>query len=203
MIRLKRNYQLDTDKIIEELGGEKPTLLLHSCCGPCSSYVLEYLSKFFEVTLLYYDPNIQPREEYEKRLMYQRKVLSLTGVKIMECEYDGESFDKIAGGCESEPEGGERCTRCFSLRLEETARRAAENGFAYYCTTLTVSPHKDCVRINKLGGELGKNYGVKWLFSDFKKRGGYQRSVALAKEMGLYRQEYCGCLFSASGIRER
>lgn len=194
---LKRNYQLDTDKIIDELGSERPALLLHSCCGPCSSYVLEYLTNFFDITLLFYGPNIQPREEYEKRLAHQRKVLGLMGVKIMECEYDGESFDTLAEGFDTEPEGGGRCTRCFLLRLEETAKRASENGFSYYCTTLTVSPHKNSVIINELGEEMGEKYGVKWLFSDFKKRGGYQRSVALAKELGLYRQEYCGCLFSS------
>ena len=170
--------------------------MLHSCCGPCSSYVLEYLTKFFDITLLFYGPNIQPREEYELRLEHQRKVIERIPVKIMECDYDGEDFDKAVQGLESEPEGGARCTECFRLRIERTAALAAKHGFEWYCTTLSVSPHKDAQRINALGYELGERYGVKWLPSDFKKRGGYQRSIVLSKEMRLYRQEYCGCAYS-------
>ncbi len=192
----KENYQLKTNAVISALGGKKPGLLLHSCCGPCSSYVLEYLSEFFDITLLFYGPNIQPREEYELRLEHQRLVLEHIPVKIMECDYEGEAFDAIAKGYESEPEGGARCTRCFALRIEETAKRASEAGFEYYCTTLSVSPHKDAARINALGEAFGEKYGVKWLPSDFKKRGGYQRSIALSKDWGLYRQDYCGCLYS-------
>lgn len=192
----KTNYQRETDKITAALDGEKPRLLLHSCCGPCSSYVLEYLTQFFDITLLFYGPNIQPREEYEKRLEHQRKVLEHIPVKIMECDYDGEAFDAAAAGLEDEPEGGARCTECFRLRIERTAALAAENGFDWYCTTLSVSPHKDAQRINALGREYGEKYGVNWLPSDFKKRGGYQRSIALSREMGLYRQEYCGCAYS-------
>ena len=192
----KENYQLKTDKITAALGDSRPRLLLHSCCGPCSSYVLEYLSRFFEITVLFYGPNIQPREEYELRLDHQRRVLEHIGAEIMECDYDGAAFDAVAAGYEDEPEGGSRCTRCFALRIEETAKRAAEGGFDYYCTTLSVSPHKDAERINALGEALGERYGVKWLPSDFKKRGGYQRSIALSREWGLYRQDYCGCLFS-------
>lgn len=195
----KENYQLKTDALLSALGGEKPSLLLHSCCGPCSSYVLEYLSQFFDITLLFYGPNIQPREEYELRLEHQRKVLEHIPVKIMDCEYDGPAFEAIAQGFEDEPEGGARCTRCFALRIEETARRAAEAGFDYYCTTLSVSPHKDTQRINGLGAHFAQVYGVKWLPSDFKKRGGYQRSIALSKDWGLYRQDYCGCLYSKAG----
>ena len=192
----KENYQLKTDKITAALGPERPRLLLHSCCGPCSSYVLEYLTQYFDITLLFYGPNIQPREEYELRLAHQRSVLERIPVKIMECDYDGEAFDAIAAGDEAEPEGGARCTRCFALRIEETAKRASEGGFDYYCTTLSVSPHKDARRINALGEAFGERWGVKWLPSDFKKRGGYQRSIALSKEWGLYRQDYCGCLYS-------
>ncbi len=192
----KENYQLKTDALISGLGGRKPTLLLHSCCGPCSSYVLEYLSEFFDITLLFYGPNIQPREEYELRLAHQRRVVEHIPVDIMECGYEGEAFEAIAAGYESEPEGGARCTRCFALRIEETARRAAQAGAEYYCTTLSVSPHKDAQRINALGEAFGEKYGVKWLPSDFKKRGGYQRSIALSREWGLYRQDYCGCLYS-------
>ncbi len=194
---MKVNFQLETDKCIAALpAGEKPTLLLHSCCGPCSSYVLEYLTQHFDVTLLYYNPNIQPEAEYEKRLFYQREVLKRLPARLMECTYDGAAFEAVSAGYEDAPEGGERCTRCFLLRLEETARRAAAGGFDYYCTTLTVSPHKDAERINRIGDELGRRWGVRWLPSDFKKRDGYLRSIRLAQEYGLYRQDWCGCEFS-------
>ena len=193
---MKTNYQLETDKCIEALSGQKPRLLLQSCCGPCSSYVLEYLTQFFDVTVLYYNPNIQPEAEYEKRLYYQREVLKHIPTKLMECPYDGAAFEAIAQGYEDAPEGGERCTRCFLLRLTETAKRAAAGGFDFFCTTLTVSPHKDAERINRIGAELGDKYGVRWLPSDFKKRDGYLRSIRLAKEFGLYRQDWCGCEYS-------
>ena len=194
---MKTNYQLETDKCISDIPqGQKPTLLLQSCCGPCSSYVLEYLTNYYDVTVLYYNPNIQPEAEYEKRLYYQREVLRHIPAKLMEYGYDGDAFEKIAVGYESEPEGGARCTRCFLLRLEETAKRAAAGGFDYFCTTLTVSPHKDAERINRIGIELGEKYGVRWLPSDFKKRNGYLRSIRLAKEFGLYRQDWCGCSYS-------
>lgn len=193
-----RNFQIETDKMIRAMkGDEKPRLLLQSCCGPCSSYVLEYLTKHFDVTLLYYNPNIQPREEYDLRLQSQFKLLeAFPQVLFMPCEYDGGAFDESVRGLEAEPEGGARCTACFQLRLSRTARLAAENGFGYFCTTLTVSPHKDARRINALGEALGEEYGVRWLPSDFKKRDGYKRSIELAAEHGLYRQDYCGCLFS-------
>ena len=195
---MKMNYQLETDKCLAALPPEaaKPALLLHSCCGPCSSYVLEYLTRYFDVTVLYYNPNIQPEAEYEKRLFYQREVLKHIPARILECAYDGAAFEAAAAGYESAPEGGERCTRCFLLRLEETARRAAQGGFAWYCTTLTVSPHKDAARINRIGAEIGAKYGVRWLPSDFKKRDGYLRSIRLAQEYGLYRQDWCGCAYS-------
>ena len=193
----KHNYQRDTDAALAALGGgEKPGLLLHSCCGPCSSYVLEYLTAYFDVTVLFYGPNIQPRAEYEKRLYWQRELLRHIPARILECDYDGAAFDAAVRGLEGEPEGGARCTVCFRLRLEETARQAAAHGFAWYCTTLSVSPHKDAQRINRIGALLGERYGVRWLPSDFKKRGGYQRSVQLAKAYGLYRQDWCGCAWS-------
>ena len=179
---------------------KRPTLLLHSCCGPCSSYVLECLTQYFEVTILFYGPNIQPPEEYKKRLAAQKQVLERFSVKILDCEYDGERFTQAAAGLEDEPEGGKRCTACFALRLEETAKRAARYGFPWYCTTLSVSPHKDPERINTLGAYFGEKYGVRWLPSDFKKKGGYQRSIVLSKEMGLYRQNYCGCLYSKTNV---
>ena len=194
---MKTNYQFETDKCIAAIPPEqKPTLLLQSCCGPCSSYVLEYLTRYFDVTVLYYNPNIQPEAEYEKRLFYQREVLKHIPAKLMACDYDGAAFEAIAVGYDAEPEGGARCTRCFLLRLEETAKRAAAGGFDYFCTTLTVSPHKDAERINRIGAELGETYGVRWLPSDFKKRNGYLRSIQLAKEFDLYRQDWCGCGYS-------
>ncbi len=200
---MKENYQKQLDELTSGLGSGKPTLLLHSCCGPCSSYVLEYLTQYFDVTLLFYGPNIQPREEYLKRLEYQKKLLAempcAQGVSLLECEYDGESFTRSVRGLEGEPEGGRRCTECFRLRIGETARLAHENGFDYFCTTLSVSPHKDVVRINAIGRELSEKYGVKWLPNDFKKRGGYQRSIELSRQYGLYRQDYCGCFYSKRG----
>ena len=193
---MKTNYQLETDKHVAALGEVRPRLLLQSCCGPCSSYVLEYLTQFFDVTLLYYNPNIQPQAEYEKRLEHQRAVLRHIPAKIMECDYDGAAFEAVAAGYEDAPEGGERCSRCFLLRLEETARRAGAEGFDYFCTTLTVSPHKDAERINRIGMMLAGRYGVQWLPSDFKKRNGYLRSIRLAQEWNLYRQDWCGCEYS-------
>ena len=182
--------------------GERPRLLLQSCCGPCSSYVLEALTPFFRVTVLYYNPNIQPRAEYDLRLENQRKIIAAlptpSAVDILECDYDGEKYDAAVKGLESEPEGGARCTVCFRLRLEETAKRASELCYDWFCTTLTVSPHKDAERLNQIGRALGERYGVPFLPSDFKKREGYKRSIQLSKEYELYRQDYCGCLYSKS-----
>lgn len=197
MTAVMKNYQLETDKITSALGGERPRLLLQSCCGPCSSYVLEYLTRYFDVTLLYYNPNIQPEAEYEKRLQTQRQLLArFPQVALMECPYDAEAYIAAVKGLEGEPEGGRRCTECFALRLEYAARAAAEGGFPYFCTTLTVSPHKDAARINAIGEDMGARYGVCFLPSDFKKRDGYKRSTELSREYGLYRQDYCGCLYS-------
>ena len=198
---MKQNYQKQMDAVLAALPeGTRPRLLLQSCCGPCSSYVLEALTPHFQVTVLYYNPNIQPRAEYDLRLENQRRIIASlptpTAVEILECDYDGEAYDKAVKGLESEPEGGKRCTVCFRLRLEETARRAAALGYDYFCTTLTVSPHKDAERLNQIGKALGERYGVAFLPSDFKKREGYKRSIQLSKEYGLYRQEYCGCLYS-------
>lgn len=193
----KVNYQLELDKIVAKLDGARPKLLLHSCCGPCSSYVLEYLTQYFEVYLSYYNPNIQPREEYELRLLNQKKVLErIPGVTLVECGYDGGAYEKAAEGLENEPEGGARCTECFRLRLDFAVREAKRLGCDYCCTTLTVSPHKDAQRINALGKELCERCGVKWLPGDFKKRNGYKRSIELSREFDLYRQNYCGCLYS-------
>ena len=193
---MKRNYQLELDRITASLSG-RPRLLLHSCCGPCSSYVLEYLTRYFEVFLSYYNPNIQPRAEYDLRLENQLCVLErIPGVTLVPCGYDGGAYDEAVRGLEDEPEGGARCTECFKLRLDFAAREAKRLGCDYFATTLTVSPHKDAQRINAIGEALAGKYGVKWLPGDFKKRDGYKRSIELSREFGLYRQNYCGCLFS-------
>ena len=193
---MKRNYQLELDRITASLAG-RPRLLLHSCCGPCSSYVLEYLTRYFEVFLSYYNPNIQPRAEYDLRLENQLKVLErIPGVTLVPCGYDGGAYDEAVRGLEDEPEGGARCTECFKLRLDFAAREAKRLGCDYFATTLTVSPHKDAQRINAIGEALAGKYGVKWLPGDFKKRDGYKRSIELSREFGLYRQDYCGCLYS-------
>ena len=198
---MKRNWQLDTDKLIDELGGERKRLLLQCCCGPCSSYVLEYLTKYFYVTVLFYNPNIQPEAEYEKRRFCMERVAERypESVSVLDCGYDGNAFSSAVRGLEGEPEGGARCVKCIELRLCETAKLAKAGGFDYFCTTLSVSPHKNEQIINETGLALERQFGVKWLVSDFKKRDGYKRSIELSGEYGLYRQSYCGCLFSLNG----
>ena len=178
----------------------RPRLLLHSCCGPCSSSVLEKLSEFFDISLLWYNPNLYPREEHELRLSTQKELLEKMGfgdkVKILELPWSPEDFESRVVGLESEKEGGKRCPVCFMLRLEECARIAARDGFDFFCTTLSVSRHKDAVVINALGEAAAKKYGAVWLPSDFKKKDGENRSVELSEEYGIYRQVYCGCRFS-------
>ncbi len=195
----KINYQKLMEDQISSLEST-PSLLLHSCCGPCSSYVLEVLSQFFNVTVAYYNPNIYPEDEYFKRLSEQRKIIEKmpfkNPVKLMECEYDEQEFLTAAKGYENEREGGARCEKCFLLRMGKTARLAKENGFDFFTTTLSVSPHKNAPMLNKIGEELEKEYGVKFLYADFKKKDGYKRSITLSKEYDLYRQDYCGCRFS-------
>ncbi|MCD7844615.1 MAG: epoxyqueuosine reductase QueH [Oscillospiraceae bacterium] len=192
----KRNYQKELDGIISALD-RRPTLLLQGCCGPCSSYVLEYITQYFDVTLLFYNPNIRPEAEYDRRLATLRQLLETMPLAhpptLREPGWQGPVFEQAVRGMESLPEGGARCTVCFRLRLEETAKQAAAGGFDYFGTTLTVSPHKNAPLINQIGEALGQQYGVRWLPSDFKKRNGYLRSILLSKEYGLYRQEYCGC----------
>ena len=197
----KQNFQLIMERQLESLkGGER--LLLHSCCGPCSSYVLDVLTKHFDVTLLYYNPNIYPSEEYQKRLAEQLRLLDEMpfekSVSYMACEYDEGEFLQAAKGLESEREGGARCERCFRLRLNKTAFEAQKNGFDYFTTTLSVSPHKNAQMLNEIGKELEKEYGVKYLYADFKKKDGYKKSVKLSEEYNLYRQDYCGCRFALS-----
>ncbi|MFV0399720.1 MAG: epoxyqueuosine reductase QueH [Oscillospiraceae bacterium] len=192
------NLQKNLDALLPEIEGG--SLLLHSCCGPCSSYVLEYLSRYLDITLLYYNPNISPEEEYLHRLSEQKRLLAEKRfprpVKLLESTYDPARFAEAVKGLEDKPEGGERCELCFRLRLEETAKTAARIGADYFCTTLSVSPHKDAVLLEALCCEMEEAHGIPHLPADFKKRGGYQRSIQLSREHGLYRQEYCGCAFS-------
>ncbi|MGE4484814.1 MAG: epoxyqueuosine reductase QueH [Oscillospiraceae bacterium] len=199
---VKTDYQKLLDKEIDAIGisGIRPRLLLHSCCGPCSSYVLEYLSCFFDISVFYYNPNIYPPEEYEKRLSEQKRLIKEMrfpgAVDIIHAEYKPEDFYTAVEGLENEPEGGARCAKCFEIRLDETARMARELSFDYFTTTLSVSPHKNTEILNEIGQKAGKKYGVRYLFADFKKKNGYKRSIELAREYGIYRQNYCGCEFS-------
>lgn len=199
---MNRNYQKELERIIENIKktGEIPKLFLHSCCAPCSSYVLEYLAPYFEITDFFYNPNISPREEYEKRTQeLQRLIDEMPFVHkpaFVEGRYCPEEFFAMAKGFEEVPEGGERCFRCYRMRLEEAAKLAAEGGYDYFATTLTISPLKNAAKLNEIGEELAQVYKVKHLPSDFKKKNGYKRSTELSKEYQLYRQDYCGCVFS-------
>ncbi len=201
MTQINRNYQKELERIIASIPeGNVPTLLLHSCCAPCSSYVLEYLSDYFAVTVLYYNPNIYPEEEFRHRADEQKRLIetlpSKHPISFIEGRFDSREFYDAVRGLEHIPEGGERCHACFRLRLEETARIAAENGSDYFTTTLTISPLKNAAALNKIGEETASRFGIAWLPSDFKKKNGYKRSVELSSEYGLYRQDYCGCVFS-------
>lgn len=199
---MKINYQLICDKQIEEMtkDGKTPRLLLHSCCGPCSSYVIEYLSKFFDITVFFYNPNVFPQEEYEKRFSAQKEVVERlkteNHVELVVGEYNHDAFVDSARGFETAPEGGARCTECFTLRLLESAKYAKANGFDCFTTTLSVSPHKNAELLNTIGDEISKQVGIPFLTADFKKREGYKRSIELSRELDIYRQEYCGCEFS-------
>ena len=197
----KINYQKKLDEIIEnERGSIAPSLLLHSCCAPCSSYCIEYLSQYFRITVLYYNPNISPREEYEKRKAEQIRLIESLPVKnpvtLLDCDYEAKRFEEIAKGYEDCREGGARCFRCYELRMRKAAQLAKKKGFDYFCTTLSISPLKNAEKINEIGVKLSEEYGVRWLYSDFKKREGYKRSIELSKEYGLYRQDFCGCVYS-------
>lgn len=198
----KRNYQIELEQIIKELQGEKKRLLLHCCCAPCSSYVLEYLHPYFEITIFFYNPNITGEEEYRKRkeelLRYLREVSFGDEIHIQDADYEPQCFLEIAKGHEEDPERGIRCERCFRLRLEKTAGQAREDAYDYFCTTLSISPHKNAELLMQLGEKLGNRYGVSYLPSDFKKKNGYKRSIELSKEYQLYRQDYCGCVYSAA-----
>lgn len=196
----RRNYQRELDRIIQKQGGKRPRVLLHACCGPCSSAVLEYLTQHFDVTLLWYNPNIYPQAEFERRFQTLVKLVEDMGladsVSILAEPRKEQDYYARVKGLESEPEGGARCTECFRLRLLETAKLCKHYGFDYFCTTLTLSRHKDAVLINALAEEIARAFGVKWLPSDFKKRDGENRSIELCEQYHVYRQLYCGCEYS-------
>ena len=206
-----RNYQKELDKLLERLPeGQPPTLFLHSCCAPCSSYVLEYLRQYFRITVFYYNPNISMEAEYRKRVEEQKRLIAAYNaqcgenagsgtcypIAIVEGDYEPEAFFAIAKGLEQCSEGGERCFACYELRLRRTAELAREGQYDYFATTLTISPLKNAAKLNEIGERLAAEYGIKWLVSDFKKKNGYKRSIELSAEYRLYRQDYCGCVYS-------
>ena len=198
----KINYQKELDKLIAKFTeeGRVPSLLLHSCCAPCSSYCIEYLSQYFHVTVFYYNPNIYPDDEYYHRVKEQQRFINEFPTKypvdFIEGDYDKSSFYDIAKGLEKEPEKGMRCHKCYDLRLRRTATVAKEKMFDFFSTTLTISPMKDSQVLNEIGEAIGKELGVNWLYSDFKKKEGYKRSTEISKEYDMYRQDYCGCVYS-------
>ena len=197
----KINYQKELDLILKNIDIENPPkLLIHSCCGPCSSYILEYLSNYFKIVLFYYNPNIYPQEEYFKRLDEQKQIInkinSINKIELIEGEYDTKKYYKVIKGMENMREGSQRCFNCYEFRLIEAAKICKEFNMDYFVTTLSISPYKNAEKINEIGNRIGEEFGVKYLSSDFKKKGGYQRSIVLSKEWNLYRQDYCGCIFS-------
>lgn len=209
---MKINYQRELDGIISEIEREEknPKLLLHACCAPCSSYCLEYLCQFFDITVLFYNPNLYPEEEYDKRANEEKRLIeemnkNLTErkIKLAVSDFESQEFYDAVKGLEKCHEGGERCLKCFKLRLEKTAEYAKNNGFDFFTTTLTISPLKNAQALNEIGEKAGKKFSVRHLPSDFKKKGGYQRSIVLSKDYGLYRQNYCGCVFSKRESEER
>ncbi len=199
---MKQNYQrlLDERIATECVDGRRPSLLLHACCAPCSSYVLEYLSQHFDITLFFYNPNIAPEEEYhfrgEELLRLVKEMGFDDSIRVIQSEYHPEEFTAIAKGLEELPEGGNRCAACYRLRLRASADAAAAGGFDFYTTTLSISPYKNAEWLNAIGEEEAARAGVRWLVSDFKKKNGYKRSCELSAQYGLYRQDYCGCIYS-------
>lgn len=199
---MKINYQIEMERELAriEVSGRRPRLLLHACCAPCSSYVLEALTRFFDIDLYYYNPNIAPLEEFEHRIAELERLVERlpheNDIRVIRGDYDNEAFMAMCRGHEDDREGGARCERCFRMRLGATAKLAARLGSDWFTTTLTISPLKDARLLNAIGMELGAREGVQWLPSDFKKRNGYRRSCELSAEYGLYRQDYCGCVFS-------
>lgn len=203
------NYQRELDKLIDGFIKENkvPTLLLHSCCAPCSSYVIEYLSQYFRITVLYYNPNIYPEEEYSFRKSEQQRLIAEMPTKytvdLIDCDYNPQEYFELCKGHEKDVEGGARCRICFNMRLSKAAEYAKQGGFDYFATTLTVSPLKNATVINEVGTELAEKYGTNYLCSDFKKKNGYKRTIELSKVYSLYRQNYCGCVFSKRESAER
>ena len=196
------NYNLLMEQEIERIkeSGKTPTILLHSCCAPCSSHVISTLIPFFNITILYYNPNIEPLEEYKKRKEEEIRFINefphQNKLDIIDCDYDNDKYHEIIKGLENEPEGGARCMKCYYQRMEMTAKTAKENGYDYFATTLTVSPLKKSKKLNEIGKSLEDKYKIKYLFSDFKKKNGYKHSIELSKKYNLYRQDYCGCIYS-------
>ncbi len=196
------NYQNKTDEIIDRITSDNnvPKLLLHCCCAPCSSYVLEYLSEFFQITLVYYNPNISPYDEYLKRYNELKRLVGEIPLKnpvdFIDVPYDNDKFEDMAKGLEDLPEGSKRCFSCYQLRLEKTASLAQKYGYDYFTTTLSISPYKNANKLNEIGASLENIYNVSYLYSDFKKKNGYKRSIELSREYNLYRQDYCGCIYS-------
>ena len=210
MAQNHRNYQKEMEKIIEGLQGKRKSLLLHSCCAPCSSAVLEKLQEIFEITVFYYNPNISEDVEYRKRVEEQKRLIEVFNrkapscpIKIIDGDYEPQEFYQIAKGLETCPEGGERCFKCYALRLEKTAQLAKEEKFDYFTTTLTISPLKNAAKLNEIGEEMAVKYETAFLPSDFKKKEGYKRSIELSKEYNLYRQNFCGCAFSKAESLKR
>ena len=196
---MKENYSVKCENILNNLNSKKK-LLLHSCCGPCSSYVISYPTNYFDITILYYNPNIYPYDEYLKRKQEQIKLINeidcSNNLDIMDCDYDNDLYEKCIIGLENEPERGNRCMVCYNLRMEKTAKMAKEYNYDYFCTTLSVSPYKNAEWINEIGEKLQNKYNINWLYSDFKKKDGYKQSILLSKKYNLYRQDYCGCIYS-------
>ena len=193
------NTMLDIIKKEQE-SNNIPSILLHSCCAPCSSHVIDTLTKYFNITILYYNPNIEPYEEYLKRkeeeIRFIKEYKNINKLDIIDCDYDNDSYHKLVKGLENAPERGERCFKCYNLRLEYTAKKAKELDYDYFGTTLTVSPYKNSNKLNEIGEELSEKYNIKYLYSDFKKNNGYKHSIELSKIYNLYRQDYCGCIYS-------
>ena len=202
------NYQRQLELLLARLGGRRPRLLLHACCAPCSSYVLEALTPYFDITVDYYNPNIDTAEEYAHRAAEMRRFAAQAAelsapVEVLVAPYAPEEFYAAARGMENLPEGGARCWACYRLRLAHAAQLAAAGGYDYFCTTLSISPHKNAQKLNEIGRETAARYGVAWLPSDFKKKDGFKRSTQLSAEYGMYRQDYCGCVFSKRELAAR
>ncbi|MBE6154520.1 MAG: epoxyqueuosine reductase QueH [Firmicutes bacterium] len=202
----KINYQNKLLEIVKDFNDEKPTVLLHSCCGPCSTQVIDFLKSYFNITIYYYNPNIEPYEEYLKRKQEQIRFINEYNnknsdkIKYIDSDYDNESFENFIKGLEREPEGGARCSKCFYLRLKNTALKAKEYDFDYFGTTLTVSPHKNSQVINKIGESISNELDIKFIYGDFKKNDGYKKSIEFSKIYNLYRQDYCGCIYGKDAL---